>query len=150
MTDDQKPDREAMETAQYLTGALQAVAAEVKELRSYGRRNRKWIVFDIVITVLLTAVGFIAFHAIQSAHDANVSAQAARAVAAVATQNNRNLCESSNIARAQQIDLWNYAIGLNKGVPQTAQQKEKTARFEVHLHSLYAPRDCANVNPGKP
>ena len=40
MTDDQKPDREAMETAQYLTGALQAVAAEVKELRSYGRRNR--------------------------------------------------------------------------------------------------------------
>jgi hypothetical protein len=132
----ERNDATTIATAQGLTEALGAMAAEVKQLRTYGRRNRKFIWFDVALTILLTAVSVVAVFAIQSAHDAE--------------QNNRALCLSSNVARAQQIDLWNFAIALGKGKPQTAQQKEITARFEAHLHTLFKPRNCSHVNPGKP
>ncbi len=58
-------------TAQELTAALGVVAGEVKALRRYGRRNRKFIIFDIALTVLLSAVGFLAVHATHSAEQAS-------------------------------------------------------------------------------
>jgi hypothetical protein len=141
---------ETLATAKTLTDALNALAAEVKGLRAYGRRNRKWLVFDIAVTVLLAVVTFIAVHASESAHSAQVAAVAARAAARVAEQDNRNLCLSGNVSRAQQIDLWQFAIGLNKGRPQTAQQQQNTAKFEAHLRVLFAPRNCGSPDPRTP
>ena len=146
----ERNDAEALATAKDLSATMKTVVAEIARLRQFGRRNRKFIWFDIALTFLLAAVSGIAFYAVQSAHDANVSAAAARAVAGVAQQNNRALCLSSNIARAQQVDLWDYIIGLNKVRPQTAQQQENTARFETHLHVLFAPRNFAHLNSKTP
>ena len=143
-------DAQTRATAQDLTAALNVLAAEVKRLRTYGRKNRAWIVFDVLLTVALGISSFIAVHASVSAHDAQEAAVAARAAAVVAEQDNRNLCLSSNVARSQQIELWTFVIGLGKGKPQTAQQKENIEAFRHELALIDGPRDCSHVSPGNP
>jgi hypothetical protein len=140
---------ETLATAKSLTDALNDMAVEVKGLRAYGRRNRKWIVFDIAVTVALAVISFIAVHAGESAHNAQVAAVAAKAAAKVAEQDNRNLCESSNVARAQAAGLWGYIIHLSPP-PATAQARARLAAFEHHLAVVYAPRDCGHPNPKTP
>ena len=145
----QHPDRETLDTAKDLTGALNDVAAEVRRLRTYGRRNRWFIVFDIVLTVALAVSTFIAIGASQSARDAQASAAAARAAVSLAQQDSRNLCLSSNVARAQQIGLWDYLFTI-AGKPGTAQAAKLDAEFKHHLAVVFAPRDCSNPNPRTP
>ena len=142
-------DAEALATARGLTGALEGMTAELGRLAAYGHRNRRMIwglIVSIALDLILTA--FVAVTAIQ-AHDANTSAQAAKAVASVAQQNNRALCLSSNVARAQQIDLWDYLLGLSAR-PETAQQRKVITEFKAHLSLIFAPRDCDHVSPGNP
>jgi len=109
---------------------LQATRAEVVRLRTYGRRNRKFIVFDIILTVLLTALSGGVVHAIQSAGHAN-SAQLA-------------LCQAGNTARAQQIGIWEFLLKLGNQ-PRTAHEKQVVDEFLAHLHQVFAPRDCASL-----
>ena len=147
---EQHPDQETLDTARGLTTALDAVSKEIQRLTAFGVRNRRMIwglIISITLDLILTA--FVAVTAIQ-AHDANTSASAAKAVAVVAAAGSRNLCESSNIARAQQVDLWDYVLGLSSGKPQTAQEKKNVAAFRHHLSVIFAPRDCSHVNPGTP
>ena len=142
-------DSEALATAKSLTGALEAMTAELGRLRRYGHKNRRMIwglIVSIALDLILTAV--VAVFAIQ-AHDANTSAQAARAIAAVASQNSRDLCESSNVSRAQQVELWGYLFSL-AGPPRTAQGAKLTAEFKHHLQVVFAPRDCGHPNPRTP
>ncbi len=112
---------------------LQATRAEVVRLRTYGRRNRKFILFDIIVTILLSGIGGGVVHAIQSANHAN-SAQLA-------------LCQAGNTSRAQQANLWEFLIRLS-GPPKTAQGRRLIATFEHHLHVVFAPRDCSHL--GRP
>jgi hypothetical protein len=147
MTD--RNDADALAAARGLTGALEGMTGQLAGLTAYGKRNRRMIwglIISITLDLILTA--FVAVTAIQ-AHDANNSAKTARAVAVAAAQNNRNLCESSNIARAQQVELWTYLFDL-AGPPKTAQGAKLTAEFKHHLQVVFAPRDCSHVNPGKP
>ena len=149
----ERKDEETRATAQGLTAALNDMAAEVKRLRTYGRRNRTYIVFDVLLTVALGVSSFVAVHASQSAHDAQTAAAAARAAVQVAEQDNRNLCLSSNVARAQSIELWDYLLALPaaKGTPPpSAQQKKRVAEFRAFLDKVYAARDCTHVSPGNP
>jgi hypothetical protein len=132
-----EPQPDPVATAQGLTKALTDVAAEVQQLRKYGRRNRLFIVFDVLLTVLLTGVGFIAVHAGSQASQAS-SAQLA-------------LCEAGNVARAQQVKLWTHLLDLPapKGAPpKTPAQVKQAAEFRVYLHQVFASRDCAAL--GKP
>lgn len=128
------PDREALDAAGRLTDALAKTAAEVSALRRYGRHNRWFIAFDIVLTVLLTLSGGIAVHAVQTATRAD-SAQLA-------------LCRAGNTARAQQAELWDYLISLSKP-PRTAQGRRLVGEFEHHLRVVFAPRDCARLGQGR-
>jgi len=54
------------------------------------------------------------------------------------------LCRSSNTARANEVNLWEFLIHLSQP-PKTAQGREVLARFEHHLHTVFAPRDCAHL-----
>ena len=134
MSDDK--DNEALETAKDLTGALTVMAAEVKRLRTYGKRNRWFIVFDVLLTIGLAAAGALSVHAAQAANSVSAS--------------NRALCQSSNVARAQQVDLWDFVLSLPSGKPQTAQQKKNVTAFRHHLDAIFAPRDCSHIGPGNP
>lgn len=144
-------------TARDLTGALNRLAGRLEEvkagsedrdeqlakrdaqLNTYGRRSRHliWITIvslalDILLTVALTVV------AIQ-AHDTS---------GAVA-QSNRNLCLSGNAARAQQVSLWDYILSLSQPSA-TPADRQRVVAFRAHLQQLFAPRDCAHVNPETP
>ena len=119
------------------TTELAATKAEVKRLRTYGRRNRAFIVFDVLLTILLAGVGGISVHAAQSANSANHSANQSNSAQLA-------LCQASNTARAQQIDLWTFVISLSKK-PQTAQQKKNIEAFEKHLNVIFAARDCSHL-----
>lgn len=136
---DQHPDRETLDTAKGLTDALGPMAAEVKRLRTYGRNNRKFVIVDVLLTVALAATGAVSVHAAQTASSA--------------AANNRALCQSSNVARAQSIELWDYLLALPpaKGAPPpSAEQKERVAAFRAFLDKVYEPRNCSHVSPGNP
>jgi hypothetical protein len=129
---------------------LDAVTARLDEVRSdseardavlehRGIVNRRLIVVTIaslLLDVILTAV--IALVALQAHHaDQRASSAAASQMA---------LCESGNVARKQQIDLWNFVIDLSsKSRPQTPQQRENAVKFEKYLHRVFASRDCAHL-----
>ena len=51
------------------------------------------------------------------------------------------LCQAGNTARAQQAGLWEYILGLSRQ-PRTPQQQAVVARFERHLHAVFAQRNC--------
>ena len=149
----ERSDADVLETARNQTEAMIALATEVRRLGSYGRRNRLYILFDVLLTVALGVSSFIAVHASESAHTAQAAAVAARAAAVVAAQNNRNLCESSNVARAQSIELWDYLLAMPqaKGTPPpSAQQEKRVAAFRAFLDKVYQPRNCVHVSPGNP
>lgn len=146
----ERNDAETLATAKNQTEAMKLLAAEVGRLRKSGRRAWKFVLFDIALTVALTVFGYVAVHASDTARSAQETSAAAGVAARVAEQDNRNLCESSNIARAQQVDLWDYVLGLSSGKPQTAQEKTNVAAFRHHLAVIFAPRDCSNVDPGTP
>lgn len=124
------PDREAITTAQDLSKSLTAMAAEVKRLRTYGRRNRLFVLVDIALTAAVFLAGGIGIHAADQAATAD-SAQLA-------------LCRSSNVSRAQQVELWDYLLSLAQP-PKTKQGRELIAKFEHHLHVVFAPRDCSSL-----
>jgi hypothetical protein len=120
-------------------GRDQELSTRDAQLATYARRSRHliWItivslVLDLLLTAALTVV------AIQ-AHDSS---------SAVA-QSDRNLCLSGNVARAQQISLWNYILSSSHQ-PATPAQREQIAKFQAHLQQLFAPRDCSHINPQNP
>jgi hypothetical protein len=121
------PPADPLATIRAVAKEMEATRAEIVNLRNYGRRNRKFILFDVGLTVLLTALGGGVVHAIQSAGHAN-SAQLA-------------LCQAGNVSRAQQINLWTFLINLSPP-PKTKQGKELITKFEAHLRSTFAPRNC--------
>ena len=122
------PGPEALARAQGLTDALTEMAAEVRRLRTYGRRNRAFVIVVIALSLAIILAGGIAVHATGEAETA-VSAQLA-------------LCQSSNVARAQQVSLWEFLIHLG-APPRTAKGRMRVSEFEHHLYVVFAKRDCA-------
>jgi hypothetical protein len=142
---EQHGDRAALDAARNLTAALKDISADVRGLSSYGHRSRRmiWgIIVSLVLDLVLTVV--VAVFAIQ-AHDANSYARAARAVAAVAQADNRDLCEAGNAARAQQLGLWTYLLSLAPAPG--PQQQALRVKFRAHLSQVFQPRDCGTLAP---
>lgn len=119
-----------------LTGQVENLAGEASRLRTYGHRNRLFIVVDIILTVGLSFAGYLAVRATEAANSATAAQMA--------------LCQAGNVARAQQTGLWEYVIHLSPP-PKTAQGRLIVARFEHHLRVTFRPRDCARLGqPGGP
>jgi hypothetical protein len=140
-----------MGAARDLTGALNRMSGELAQVRAgseerdealavYGRTNRRMIralVVSVVLDVVLTAaVGVVGV----AAHNNSVALSRTAA-------SNLALCEASNVARHQQIELWDFLLGLGKA-PQTAEQRKTITDFKAHLAAIYAPRDCAHLHAG--
>ena len=52
-------------------------------------------------------------------------------------------CVAGNETRGNQIDLWNFVIGLSADPHPTAVQKARIAALQKRLHEIFAPRKCA-------
>lgn len=107
--------------------------------------NAARMALAIVSMMILLAAGatgnwFFTRDAVSTAEHAIATAITARQAAAVAQQDQYNLCISVNQARAQQIQLWDFIISLSP--PKDAQARHNLAVFEVYLHKVFAPRNC--------
>lgn len=140
---DGSPDREALDTAQDLTKGMKVLADEVKRLRTYGRYNRKFIVVDIVLTILLTAFGYLSVHAANQAHSAGQ----------VAAANHANLvaaCQAGNQTRAEQVMLWDFLAHLSSPPPhltkrELAANRKKVAELLAYVRTIFAKKNCKRV-----
>jgi hypothetical protein len=144
--------QDTAQVARELTAALDRMSSELETVRhgseerdeallKYGRTNRRLIrglivslILDIVITV---AVGLLSVQA----HNNTVAIGHTSA-------SNLALCQASNVARHQQIELWEFLLDLSKG-PQTAQQRATVSEFEAHLRAIFAPRRCTSLGQGR-
>ena len=144
------PPRDAITTAQGLTGALQGVTDEIKQLRRYGRFNRRFIIVDIALTVLLAFVGGLSAHAVSQSSAASVLAQQNHTAQIVT-------CQAGNQARAQNEQLWAYVITLLTSSPPrpgtTAAQKAEAARvvalLRAKVETTFESRNCQQLTNGK-
>lgn len=120
-------------------------AANIRELTTYGERNRKLIhlliatcVFDICLSLLLAFATYTAVHASNQAKEA--------------TSVNRQLhnqavaqCESGNDFRRLDRERWQQIIDLTSARQQTPEQVETTRKFIEIIDKADAPRDCSQV-----
>lgn len=150
-------DRKASEERDEALATANAATAKA------GRLNRIMVlitwaggVVDIALTIVVAVFAFQAHAADDNATAAHAAARAARVAAAdartiarLADHDSKALCLSSNVARAQQIGLWDYLISLSTG-PRTEAEQKLLAKFEHHLRAIYAPRDCDHLTPGNP
>jgi hypothetical protein len=145
-----EPKPDPIATARGLTDALKATAAEVERLRKYGRTNRKFVVVDVALTVLLAVVGLLSAHAVSQSSAASV----------LATQNHTAqiaICQSGNQARAQNEQLWNFIIALSTSSPprpgETAAQKAAGERIigllKAKVTMTFKSRNCQQLTNGK-
>lgn len=149
-------ERDPIQTARNLTGALDGVRTELVTLNKrvgaaekLARTLRRLTVglfashgVDLILTIV------IAFVAVQARH-ADGSALAAREVARVAAHDNKALCLSGNKSRAQQLGAWTYLITLARASPDR-QQQINISKFEQRLRLIYAPRDCTHISSRSP
>lgn len=152
MPSPQQPDpAEAIGTAHTLATALDGMAGQLKavndnsekrdaELKTYGRVNRRriWLSYvGLAVDIALT-VG-LGFFAVQ-AHNASTTANETRVSSITA-------CQSTNTARAENEQLWDYTVSLFGPRPgETAAEKvqgEKVlTELRAHVVHAFMPRDC--------
>lgn len=130
-------------TLKDLAGRMTTLTAEVVHLRKYGKRSRRYIVIDIVLTVVIAAVSYVAVHAENSAHQNGVTLSQLH-------QTQLNGCVAGNQTRAQEIALWMHLaqVSRDQSAPhlterQIAQNKKEVAALLAYIRTTFAARDCA-------
>lgn len=136
-------DQKAITTAQGLIEVVQGLTGEVSNLRKYGRHNRRFIIVDVILSILLAAVSLVAFQASQRAGDASL----------VAASEHTNLiasCRLTNESRAASVMLWEHLAQVAKPAPgstpkQIAADKQQVAKLIAYVRTVYRPRDCTTL-----
>jgi hypothetical protein len=151
---EQETRSEAVTTALGMTEALGKLTARLEDAEKYGRRSRKWIWFDIVLTVLGVALGAGLFLASQAAVRADQRSTAAIAKAehaieqaAHASASQLEFCRDTNTARHKQILVWDTAL-TDLGVTKTPEGRTFYVRFNRQLTRIYSPRNCTALEKG--
>jgi hypothetical protein len=155
MTSPQPPDpAAAVDAAQTLAAALETMAGQLKTvndnseerdagLEKYGRANRHriWLSYSLVaVDVLLTVV--VGLFAVQ-AHNASTTATQTR-VSSIAA------CQSTNVARAENEQLWDFVLALiapkadETGAEKAAGEKV-LADLRAHVVHAFMPRNCTQL-----
>lgn len=131
-------------------GEVTALKDEAQYLRNYGRHNRVFVLIDVLLTVLVTAVGYLSVHAASQSSAASTLAQQNHAAQVIT-------CQASNQARAQNEQLWAFVITLLTSTPpragETAAQKAAGQRIVTQLRgkveTTFMPRNCQQLSNGK-
>jgi hypothetical protein len=89
------------------------------------------LALDVMLTVALLLVGIRATNAGNRADQ--VHAQQI------------GTCQSSNDARAAQVQLWDYILSLPSPRPRTNEQQRQLDQFRAYVNTVFAPRDCSRI-----
>jgi hypothetical protein len=128
-----------------MTSALERMAGELAGVKAYGRRSRKWLVFDIALSVALGALG--AFTWAQQTRIDHASAIARHNQVTISQLHASEIkgCKSGNQARVAEIALWThiYQLSVTKHTP--AKIRAEDIALISYIRRTFAPRDCAAV-----
>lgn len=167
MTSPPPPDRAAaLGKAQTLANALDGMAKQLKtvndnseerdaELKKYGRRNRLGLVLDVGLTIVIALLAWQ-----NSSTSGRVSSADARSAASIAEANATRMssisaCQSTNVARAENEQLWRYVIGLlaiphpDETAAQEANGEKVVAELKARVSGTFAPRNCMELVNGR-
>lgn len=119
------------------------LTAEVVRLRTYGRRNRWFIVIDIILTLGFAASGYVSVHASETANRNGVTIAQLHATQVSG-------CQAGNQTRAQEITLWTHLASISRPPPhltkrQLAANRREIAELIAYIKHTFAPRDCAKL-----
>lgn len=120
----QNPLQAALAGVTELAKRVTFLTDEVKLLRTYGRRNRKYIAFDIVLTVAILVVSYL------------FAQQHSNLVAA---------CQAGNQTRAQERGLWGHLYAGALQEHPTLAQLAADRKLIAYVNKTFANKDCAAV-----
>ena len=111
-----------------------------------NRGTRQAIVFLFLLTLAIGGANLLFTATL--VHGVNVNSAKARANKVSIVQ----LCQAGNEARQQQIDLWSFIIQITPPPPhetkaQARQREHVLHQFALHLHTIFAARDCTKGTP---
>lgn len=124
--------------ADRLQDSMTDLRAEITTLRTYGQRNRRYILGLVVSLALDLALSIVvAVFAVQANEASSLANQNRQA--------QRTACEAGNQARGVSVQLWNYVLDATSREPQneTPERKALIAKFRTYMESAYAQRDCS-------
>lgn len=120
---------------------LAALAESNKELAESNRRSRLWMwALTSVALVLAVTVATVTVALTRSTR-ANDQAHRNKEYLVVT-------CESSNVARKAQRDLWGYILEFtakNAKTPQTTAERKSLEVFRSYVNATFADKDCGAV-----
>ena len=138
------PDGDSVAAAERLAEAFKEVSGQVetltRRLAADEARNRWWRAALAVLAVAVVASG-IAIALIQ-VHNADVQARIADTVASAARAGERERCENTNRARAEQVRLWDRVLPAVVDHSGTAAGRAAVARLREQVAADFAPESC--------
>lgn len=121
----------AIAAAADLAGSLQAMTAQMKRLSRTGKLNRRLITGLVIsFAVDLAVTGGLAYSTIRQ-NDIQAAARASDV----------RQCQLANVARAQDIAIWNRLLQVPASAPASA--RAEVADLERLVRVKDTPRDCA-------
>lgn len=152
-------------TAERLAAALEAMAAELADAKKASedrdtairaasekrdRHNFRFIVFDVIVTVVLAVGGWQL--TVADGHAAAASAKAASAAATASALHAAQVagCENGNQYRAGVVASLDRLVFLLEGPHPGAAVQKAAAAYERYVLSQNEPRDCASAYPLTP
>jgi hypothetical protein len=132
------------ETVSALAGQIAGLRREIQDMDISGRRTRKVIRRQWVLTIVLAAVAIFALRA-------SIVAGGAASAAQRNAVNAEQVCQQGNIARATTRDLWEGLFKL-PSIPaltpaQQAARDAQVATVRARIAVSYADQDCTKLGP---
>lgn len=142
MTADTPAQQDAVAHVKALTGAVERLAAEVRQLRTQAERARLVsiglavsVALDVTLTVLVTLFA-VQVHDATTQASATVQALHRTQVAA---------CQIGNQTLAKQVLLWDHIASLGITAKTTPAQRKQDDALLAFVRQTFAPRHCAAI-----
>lgn len=123
-TPDPAPLAVVLTTVRELSKRVVKLTKEVELLRKYGRRSRKWLVVDIILTVAVFVISYL----FAQQHSTLVAA-----------------CQAGNVTRTQERGLWGHLYKSALAEHPTPAQLAADRTLIAYVNKTFANRDCAAV-----
>lgn len=132
------------ETVNALAGQIAGLRGEIQDMDISGRRTRRLIRRQWVLTIVLAAVAIFALRA-------SIVAGGAASTAQRNAVNAEQVCEKGNEARATTRDLWDAIFKL-PSIPalspaEKAVRDTQVAALRARIATSYADQDCKKLGP---
>jgi hypothetical protein len=133
---------DAIEAARHVAAAMKELSDRIATVSDQGIRQ-KHIIWGVIFSVALdVGLSVIALIGLNTASNANASAQAA---SAANQQTLYSTCTAANVSRGENKALWNFALDSLARADPSMTSSAGMAAFRQMITSTFAPKDCALI-----